>query len=185
MKLRPARLLFAFVAGLSCTVILAFPAWSSGTILTSKDLQNRGDSFAKMKASPEVVEGVAQPRLVIKKSDHTLTVQTPGKAPVTVKVQGAYLLPIGARSVIGKELNPVWKAPPTYFLRRGLPVPADDSPARLKTGALGSQALMLEGAVAIHSGAVWSDDVGGVKVSAQDMALLFDAISIGATVEVV
>jgi hypothetical protein len=51
-------------------------------------------------------------------------------------------------------------------------------------GALGKQALFLDHGRAIHSGPIWNDDVGGIKVSSQDMALLFDAVTVGATVEI-
>jgi hypothetical protein len=51
-------------------------------------------------------------------------------------------------------------------------------------GALGTHAIFLDQDRAIHSGAVWNEDVGGVKIAPQDMALLFDAITVGATVEI-
>jgi hypothetical protein len=51
-------------------------------------------------------------------------------------------------------------------------------------GALGAQALFLDQGRAIHAGAVWNDDVGGIKLSSEDMAMLFDAVGVGATVEV-
>jgi hypothetical protein len=51
-------------------------------------------------------------------------------------------------------------------------------------GALGAQALFLDEGRAIHSGPVWNDDVGGIKLSSQDMAMIFDVVGVGATVEV-
>ena len=87
-------------------------------------------------------------------------------------------------SVTRKETNPLWQAPPTYFLRRGLSVPGEGSPERSMRGALGGQALFLDQGRAIHSGPIWNDDVGGIKLSSQDMAMLFDAVAVGATVEV-
>jgi hypothetical protein len=90
----------------------------------------------------------------------------------------------GTFSVSRKEMNPLWEAPPTYFLRRGLAVPQQGSSERAMRGALGARAIFLDHGRAIHDGPVWNDDVGGVKIAPQDMALLFDAISVGATVEV-
>ena len=51
-------------------------------------------------------------------------------------------------------------------------------------GALGAQALFLTQNIAIHSGPIWNDDVGGVKLSSADMALLFKVIGLGTKVEV-
>ena len=170
MTLRPARLLFAFAVGLGCSVVFTFPSWSSGTVRGSE---------------PE--EGLSQhgiPRLIIESRKHSLTVSVPGKTAVTIKAQGAYALKAGSRTVVAKEVDPVWKAPRTYFLRRGLAVPDKSSSAGSLRGALGHQALVLSGDVALHSGPIWNDDIGGVRVSPQDMALLFDMVPVGAVVEV-
>jgi lipoprotein-anchoring transpeptidase ErfK/SrfK len=90
----------------------------------------------------------------------------------------------GTFSISRKEVNPLWKAPPTYFLRRGLPLPPEGSRERGIRGALGEHAIFIDEGRAIHSGPVWSDDVGGIKISRDDMALLFDSVPVGATVEV-
>ena len=170
MRIRPARLLFAFAIGIGCTVVFTFPSWSSGMVRGSEQSLES--------------DGSVLPRLVIESKQHTLTIHFPGKAPVVMKAQGAYKLNAGAHTVVGKELNPLWKAPPTYFLRRGLQVPERDSPAGLLRGALGHQALALNGELSLHSGPVWNDDVGGVRLSSVDMALLFETVPVGATVEV-
>jgi len=51
-------------------------------------------------------------------------------------------------------------------------------------GALGAQALFLTQDVAIHSGPLRNDDVGGIKLSSADMALLFKVVGVGTKVEV-
>lgn len=183
MRLRPTHLLVCFAVGMGLAVILTFPAWSLGTVRSSgsNDLPYR--SAAKLTA-PELVEDATLPRLMIDTTQHTITVSVPGKTPVVMKAQGAYTLKKGTFSVATKELDPLWQAPPTYFLRRGLQVPTEGSPARAMRGALGHQALFLDSSVAIHSGPIWNDDVGGVKLSSADMGMLFDVVRVGATVTV-
>ena len=78
----------------------------------------------------------------------------------------------------------MWKAPRTYFLRRGLQIPAEGSDANLVKGALGKQALFMSDNIAIHNSAIWSDEVGGVRLNNNDMARLFEAVETGATIEV-
>lgn len=183
MRLRATHLLLAFALGLGCAVILTFPAWSLGTIRSVDDATARGATIAKL-AAPEPVENAELPRLLIDTSTHSLTVTIPGKEPMVMKAQGAYALTKGSFSVARKAVDPLWQAPPTYFLRRGLKVPEEGSSARSMRGALGHQALFLSKSVAIHSGPIWNDDVGGVKLSSTDMAMLFDVVSVGAAVEV-
>ena len=51
-------------------------------------------------------------------------------------------------------------------------------------GVFGPQAIFLDKNTAIHSGPVWTDEVGGVKVSKEDMARIFQAVTVGTKVEV-
>jgi hypothetical protein len=183
MRLRATHLLLAFGLGLGCAVIFTFPAWSLGTIRSGEEATARGATVAKLTA-PELNDTIELPHLLIDTSSHSLTVTVPGKDPVVVKAQGAYALTKGSFSIARKEVNPLWQAPPTYFMRRGLAVPEEGSSARSMRGALGPQAFFLSQAVAIHSGPVWNDDVGGVKLSSADMAMIFDVVSVGAAVEV-
>lgn len=184
MVIRLSRLLLAFAFGLGCSVVFTFPSWSSGTVRGGDEGHRLGNSVAKLRA-PSDPEQRTLPRIIIETKSHTVTIAAPGQSPVVMRAQGAYALKVGSRTVVGKEINPVWKAPPTYFLRRGLEVPSNDSPSRFLRGALGHKALVLDGAISVHSGPIWSDDVGGVRVSPEDMAFLFEMIPVGATVDVV
>ena len=183
MNLKLTHLLLAFAVGLGCSVVFTFPSWSLGSVRTAGDAKSLDNGFAKL-APPRDGGGGSHLHVVIDKSAHTLTINLPGKSPVAMKAQGAYALKSGAHTVVSKERDPLWRAPPTYFLRRGQPVPADNSTARSMRGALGHQALFLDGSATIHSGPIWNDDVGGIKVSPQDMAILFEAVDVGATVEI-
>ena len=142
-------------------------------------------SLGSMRPDSQTTTGnEALPHLVIESATHTLTLSVPGQAPVKMNAQGAYALTKGTFKIQQKVTDPMWKAPPTYFLRRGLQIPAEGSQAHLVRGALGRQALFMDETVAIHNSLVWSDEVGGVRVSNEDMARLFDSVRIGATIEV-
>lgn len=183
MIVRPARLFLAFAFGIGCSVIFTFPSWSAGTVREHGDRRSPAATIARLNEPRERGEE-SMPHLVIETKRHTLTLVVPGAEPVVIKAQGAYTLKTGARSVIKKEVEPLWQASPAYFLRRGLPVPAPDAPFRSLNGALGHKALFLDGAIPLHSGPIWSDDVGGVRVSTHDMAMLFDVLPVGAKVEI-
>ena len=150
--------------------------------------QPKSDMFtepkARMRAPSEMPSTDLAPRLIIETTKHTLTLSRPGEAPITMKAQGAYALKKGTYSVALKQADPLWYAPPTYFLRRGMKVPPDGSKARFMRGALGHQALFFDKQVAIHSGPVWNDEIGGVKLSSEDMAQLFETVALGTQVEV-
>jgi hypothetical protein len=162
------------------SIVLSFPAGSSGTVRLEGERSPNAPGAGRIH-QPEI-PGTSH--LIIDSSKHSLTIQRQGEAPIVLKAQGAYAMKHGTFSIARKETNPLWQAPPTYFLRRGLAVPSEGSPERSMRGALGAKAIFLDHDRAIHSGPVWNDDVGGIKLSTQDMALLFDVVAVGATVEV-
>ena len=139
---------------------------------------------ARMRAPNEMPSTDTAPRVTIETTKHTLTLSLPGESPITVKAQGAYALKKGTYTVALKQTDPLWYAPPTYFLRRGIKVPPDGSKARFMRGALGHQAIFFDKQVAIHSGPVWNDEIGGLKLSQEDMAKLFETVAIGTQIEV-
>lgn len=150
--------------------------------------QPKNDMFmepkARMRSPEEMPIDTMVPRLVVETTKHTLTFSQPGEASITMKAQGAYALKKGSYSVALKQTDPLWYAPPTYFLRRGIKVPPDGSKARFMRGALGHQALFFDKQVAIHSGPIWNDEIGGIKLSQEDMARLFETVGIGTKIEV-
>lgn len=180
MRINTTRLLFAFALGMGLSIILSFPAGSSGAVRLDSERVPSSSSVGRL-TKPDLG---APSRLTIDTSKHSLTIHREGHPPLVLKAQGAYAMKHGTFSIARKEANPLWQAPPVYFLRRGLSVPPEGSPERAMRGALGTQALFLDEGRAIHSGPVWNDDVGGIKISAQDMALIFEAVSVGAPVEV-
>ena len=142
------------------------------------------DPKARMRAPSEPPSDDFVPKLTIDTTKHTITLSRPGETPITMKAQGAYALKKGAYTVALKQTDPLWYAPPTYFLRRGMKVPADGSKERFMRGALGHQALFFDKQLAVHSGPVWNDEIGGVKLSREDMNTVFETVSVGTVIEV-
>lgn len=180
MRINTTHLLFAFAFGIGLSIILSFPTRSSGSVRVEGESSRNLSSVGRIH-KPDIAGST---RLVIDSSKHSLTMYRQGEAPLVLNAQGAYAMKQGTFSISRKEANPLWQAPPTYFLRRGLPVPAEGSSERAMRGALGAQAIFLDQGRAIHSGPVWNEDVGGIKISSKDMAMLFDVVGVGATVEV-
>lgn len=143
-----------------------------------------GEPMARMRDPEQPRPTQVAPLLTIDTSTHSLTIAQPGQAPLTFKAQGAYALKRGTYTVELKQTNPQWYAPPTYFMRRGLKVPPEGSKARFMGGALGHQAIFFDKQIAIHSGPIWTDEIGGVKISREDMAALFESVTVGAKLEV-
>lgn len=98
--------------------------------------------------------------------------------------QGVGKLSPGTYKLLHKQRQPLWHAPDSYFVTRGLPVPPNGDKARLRRGALGEYVLYLNETTPIHSGPIWSDEVGGVRMTENDLAKLYNALDIGATIEV-
>ena len=142
------------------------------------------DPKARMRAPDQAPSNDLVPKMTIDTTKHTLTLTRPGETPITMKAQGAYTLKKGAYTVALKQTDPLWYAPPTYFLRRGMKVPPDGSKERFMRGALGHQALFFDKQLAVHSGPVWNDEIGGVKLSREDMTAVFETVSVGTVIEV-
>lgn len=123
-------------------------------------------------------------RLSLNAAAGTLTVRGLDSAPLLIPVEGAEQLSVPSTlSVVLKQENPLWYAPDSYFRQRGLRVPASSSQERLRRGALGPFALFLSGGIPLHTAPLWSDEVGGLRVSEEVGAALFSAIPLGTTID--
>jgi lipoprotein-anchoring transpeptidase ErfK/SrfK len=58
--------------------------------------------------------------------------------------------PKGMFRVQRMEKDPLWEAPDWHFIEKGVPIPPDNSPARLMRGIMGSTAIYLGDGIAIH-----------------------------------
>jgi lipoprotein-anchoring transpeptidase ErfK/SrfK len=83
-----------------------------------------------------------------------------------------------------KEENPLWYAPREYFLKRSMAVPEEGSRERFKRAALGSKTIFLNNHTPIHSGPVWMQEIGGIRLSTAEMQQVFSTITVGTRVEV-
>lgn len=83
-----------------------------------------------------------------------------------------------------KQKQPLWYAPDDYFTKRKLNVPGAGDRLRYRRGALGSYALYPTTTFPIHCGPVWSQDVGGLRVSAAELSSIYYMLPVGAPIVV-
>lgn len=58
--------------------------------------------------------------------------------------------PRGMFRIQRMEKDPLWEAPDWHYVEKGLPIPPENSPARLMRGVMGSTAIYLGDGIAIH-----------------------------------
>ncbi|MBP9837365.1 MAG: L,D-transpeptidase [Proteobacteria bacterium] len=108
-----------------------------------------------------------------------------GKNPVKeMPVEGKINLNPGDYFLQKKQKEPVWYAPDTYFSTRKLNVPSADDKLRYRKGALGKFAIFPTTTFPIHCASIWSEDVGGLRVTQTDLASIYYMLQIGAPVVV-
>lgn len=100
------------------------------------------------------------------------------------KTEGSVSLPEGDYYLQHKQAQPLWYAPNDYFKKRQLLVPEAENRLRYRRGALGQFALYPTTTFPIHCGPIWSEDVGGLRVSPQDMASIYHLVPLGSPVVV-
>jgi hypothetical protein len=134
--------------------------------------------------SADLEQSAQSSSIVISRTDKTLTALSPNSAPIVIKSEGAQYLPQGSYSVTVKEENSLWYAPKEYYLRRSMSVPQEGSRDRFRRAALGPKTIFLNDHTPIHSGPVWMQEIGGVRLSSGEMQQVFSLISVGTRVEV-
>ncbi len=130
------------------------------------------------------VEQPGVPSIIISREAKTLTAIRPGEAPLVLKTEGAQYLKEGSFSITQKQENPLWYAPRKYFTNRSMTVPEEGSRERFKRAALGSRTIFLNDQTPIHSGPVWMQEIGGLRVNPGEMSQIYSMISVGTRVEV-
>lgn len=78
-----------------------------------------------------------------------------------------------------KQEDPAWYAPDSYYQRRQMEVPAANDGSRYLRGVYGDQALFCDATNAIHSSPAGLDEVGGIKIADEDLALVYQSLEIG------
>lgn len=108
-----------------------------------------------------------------------------GKTPIKeMEAEGSVSLSAGDYYLQHKQKQPLWYAPNEYFSSRQLTVPSPNDRLRYRRGALGKYALFPTTAFPIHCAPLWSEDVGGMRVSSNDLASIYYMLPIGAPIVV-
>lgn len=108
-----------------------------------------------------------------------------GDSPVaTIKGEMLSSLEPGRYKIVHKQKNPSWYAPDEYFSRRTLPVPGKTAKERFRKGALGEYAMYLTKDTPIHCSPFSSDEVGGIRLSEEEITQLYYQLSVGSEIEV-
>lgn len=111
--------------------------------------------------------------LEINRSTKKVSVYRGGTTIKEIQAEGAIPVEPGDYYLDYKQKDPRWYAPDEYFLKRKLTVPPTDSPLRYRRGALGKYALFPKADFPIHCAPVWTDDVGGLRVSVADLSSIY------------
>lgn len=101
-----------------------------------------------------------------------------------IQGEGVVSMNAGEYFLQHKQKQPLWYAPNEYFTKRQLAVPATENRLRYRRGALGELALYPTTTFPIHSAPLWSDEVGGLRISAADLASIYFMLPVGAPVVV-
>lgn len=113
-----------------------------------------------------------------------LSVMNGDKQMSAVAGQGFENLKPGTYQLLHKQKNALWYAPDSYFSARGLDIPAQGDRSRYRRGALGDFVLYINKDTPIYSGPVWDPEIGGVRISEDDMARLYHSVDVGSSVEI-
>jgi hypothetical protein len=108
-----------------------------------------------------------------------------GDSPVTVASgEGIDSLKPGQYQVLHKQRNALWYAPDQYFTERGLKVPPQGDKSRYLRGALGDFVVFINKDTPIYSGPIWTEEIGGVRLSDDEMSRLYYRMEVGVPIEV-
>lgn len=128
--------------------------------------------------------GHVGPWLMVDKRKQTITLMD-GQQEVR-KAMGAGFDGIapGSYELAHKQRAALWYAPDSYFIERGLAVPEQGAKERFRRGALGEFALFIDKDTPIHSGPVWTKDVGGIQIPEGELSRIYYQLEVGAPIEV-
>ena len=96
--------------------------------------------------------------------------------------EGSVSIDAGEYFIQQKQKHPLWYATDDYFSRRRLSIPSKEDPLRYRRGAYGPFAIFPSTNFPIHSGPVWSSDVGGLRISKGDLSAIYYTLPVGAPV---
>ncbi len=108
------------------------------------------------------------------------------KTVSSVHAEGTIGLAPGSYQILHKQRSALWYADDNYFKARKLPIPAQNDKSRYRRGALGDFALFIgnNAPVPLHSGPIWSPEIGGMRLNDDDLSRIYYQLPVGAAVEV-
>ena len=166
------------------SIVLARPipastVFSNGTLSGIKSVGN-----TPLLGFMPVQFAVAGEWLSIDRSKHTITLMSGAIERQSVSGEGFETLNPGVYSLLHKQRNPLWYAPDSYFEIRKLSTPAQGDRERYRRGALGDYALFIGQDIPLHSGPIWTSEIGGLRLSDTDISRLYYQLDVGAVIEV-
>ena len=122
--------------------------------------------------------------LEIERKSKTITLYKGANAVKQLSAEGEIKIGPGEFYLQHKQSEPLWYAPDLYFQKRKLATPKPGDRLRYRRGALGKLALYPTTTFPIHCGPVWNDDVGGLRLSTQELTAIYEALPVGAAIVV-
>ncbi|MCC6932659.1 MAG: L,D-transpeptidase [Deltaproteobacteria bacterium] len=167
----------------------------TGSLIISRQLPVSNQTFSAAKSdsfygrfaplmgfippSSELLPALNQTWLEIAIAEQKLSLYQGNEQIFSTDYQGIVNLLQGNYAMQIKQSNPLWYAGDEYFLRRELMVPAVSDPLRLRRGALGRNAIYVTSSFIIHDAPIYSSEVGGIRISSNDMAKIFPYLDLG------
>lgn len=143
-----------------------------------------GMVFAFIPPAPGFTPAENETWLAIERETKQLTLNR-GKTTIKqIQAEGVVDLKEGLYALQHKQKRPLWYAPDSYFKKRRLSVPDSGDRQRYRRGALGQYVLYPTTTFPIHSGALWTNDVGGLRLSRADLSSIYYMLPIGASIVV-
>lgn len=100
------------------------------------------------------------------------------------EAEGIDKLKPGVFPIVLKQRSPLWYAPDAYFAARNLSIPARGDKTRFRRGALGDFVIFLDKATPLHSGPIWVDEIGGLRLDENDLSRIYYQLDVGSLIEV-
>lgn len=113
-----------------------------------------------------------------------ITLMEGQEAIASAQAEGKMKLEPGRYNILHKQRSPLWYAGDSYFLKRGLSVPGSGDKIRYRRGALGDFALFIDKETSLHSSPVWTDEVGGLRISDEEIRKIYYSVDIGSLIEI-
>lgn len=172
----------------------------SGTIIVSHQVPDRSSPYAK-NTQPAASQQLApligyfptpaaylpadnETWLEIDRATKKLVLYRGGSVLKEIQGEGVISMEPGDYYLDYKQKNAPWYAPDDYFTKRKLSVPPSDNRLRYRRGALGKYVLYPKRTFPIHCAPVWSEDVGGLRVSVAELSSIYYLLPLGAPIVV-